>query len=79
MLERAAASIELAASKQRDLSALTVCISGPTVADVKQRIHTFREQVLNRCDEDREAAAVYQLCIQFFPLTRLDEPADQEA
>lgn len=79
MLERAAGSIELAASTQRDLSALTVCIADPTVADVKQRIHTFREQVLNRCDEDSDASAVYQLCIQFFPLTRLEEAADQEA
>jgi uncharacterized protein (TIGR02147 family) len=70
MLERAAESIELVDRNSRDISALTVCIEGATVADLKDRIHRFRETLLERCDGDEDPDVVYQINIQLFPLAK---------
>jgi len=73
MLERAAGSMELVRREQRDVSALTVCISAETVAEVKERIHRFRDELLERCDADPKGHTVYQLNIQLFPLSQPQE------
>jgi uncharacterized protein (TIGR02147 family) len=72
MLERAAESMTLVESDRRDISALTVCIAADTIAELKSRIHEFREILLDRCDRDEDATNVYQLNIQLFPLTGRD-------
>lgn len=69
MIERAASSLETFAREERDVSALTVCIRGSTVAELKERIHRFREEMLDVCDREEEPERVYQLCIQLFPLS----------
>jgi uncharacterized protein (TIGR02147 family) len=69
MIERAAESMETVASELRDLAALTVCISPSTVAEVKQRIHQFREALTELCDSDPAGEVVYQLNVQWFPLS----------
>ncbi len=73
MLERAAGSMELVRREQRDVSALTVCISAGTVTELKERIHRFRDELLERCDADPKGHAVYQLNIQLFPLSQPEE------
>ncbi len=73
MLERAAASIETVPRELRDLAALTVCISPGRAAEVKQRIHEFREALTELCDADAQGDIVYQLNIQWFPLSRSKE------
>jgi len=69
MLERAAQSIETVPAAQRDLAALTVCVSAETAALVKQRIHQLREALTELCDADTKGSTVYQLNIQWFPLS----------
>jgi uncharacterized protein (TIGR02147 family) len=69
MIERAADSIESVKSELRDLAALTVCVSPATVAQVKQRIHQFREALTELCDSDASGEVVYQLNVQWFPLS----------
>jgi uncharacterized protein (TIGR02147 family) len=69
MLERAAQAIETVPATQRDLAALTVCVSAETAALVKQRIHQFREALTELCDADTKGSVVYQLNIQWFPLS----------
>jgi len=73
MLERAAQSIETVPAAQRDLAALTVCVSAETAALVKERIHQFREALTELCDADTRGSAVYQLNIQWFPLSLAKE------
>lgn len=73
MLQRAGESIELVDRELRDLSALTMVISSATVAEMKQRIHAFRERMLDLSMRDEAPTAVYQLGIQLFPLTRPDD------
>jgi uncharacterized protein (TIGR02147 family) len=77
MLERAAAAIEDVPRELRDLAALTVCVSPETAALVKQRIHQFREALTELCDADTRGAVVYQLNVQWFPLSRATESDSQ--
>lgn len=69
MIERAGESLETVPAALRDLAALTVCISPGTAARVKERIHQFREALTELCDSDTAGAVVYQLNIQWFPLS----------
>src|SRR3954471_14028572 len=75
MLERAAASIDTVPRELRDLAALTVCISPTTIALVKERIHKFRESLTELCDSDTQGSTVYQLNMQWFPLSATPEEA----
>jgi uncharacterized protein (TIGR02147 family) len=69
MIERAGESLETVPAALRDLAALTVCISPQTAAQVKERIHQFREALTELCDSDTAGAVVYQLNVQWFPLS----------
>ncbi|MBI2392625.1 MAG: TIGR02147 family protein [Deltaproteobacteria bacterium] len=69
MLERASDSIETVKSHRRDLAALTVCVRPETAAIVKERIHRFREELTAICDADDAGSVVYQLNVQWFPLS----------
>ncbi len=78
MLQRAAESMKLVPQRYRDVSALTVCISPSAVSEFKERIHAFREGMLDLGDRDDNPTAVYQLNIQFFPLSRVEEVEEDE-
>jgi uncharacterized protein (TIGR02147 family) len=77
MLQRASESIDDIPAKLRDLAALTVCVSSATAAQVKERIHQFREALTELCDAEPDGATVYQLNIQWFPLTHDEEISPQ--
>ena len=78
MLERASASIEDIPPTERDLAALTVCVGASTAALVKERIHKFREEITQLCDADPKGAIVYQLNIQWFPLSAVPGEEDSK-
>lgn len=78
MLNQASTSISRIPHLERDISALTVCIDGATRREVKDRIHDFRERLLDLCDRVEEPKRVYQLNIQFFPLTGPAELEDED-
>lgn len=77
MLERAGDSIEHVAPLHRDLAALTVCVTPETAAIVKERIHRFREELTQICDADSVGSVVYQLNVQWFPLSAI--PGEEES
>lgn len=77
MLERAAESITEVSRELRDISALTVCVHRDRVAEFKARIHEFREQLLEFGDSEENPEVVYQLNIQLFPLTQIEEENPQ--
>ncbi|MBH25154.1 MAG: hypothetical protein CMH57_12015 [Myxococcales bacterium] len=79
MMERASESIELVHRDHRDISALTVCISPERIAEFKDRIHAFRETLLDLGDRDDQPTCVYQLNFQFFPLNEVPSDPDDEA
>lgn len=69
MMKRAADSIESTPRTERDISGLTVCVSEALIPTIKQRIHQFRESLLELCDSDESPEVVYQINFQLFPLT----------
>jgi uncharacterized protein (TIGR02147 family) len=77
MLERASDSIETVKPLHRDLAALTVCVSPETAAVVKERIHRFREELTQICDADAKGNVVYQLNVQWFPLSAVPGEEDE--
>jgi uncharacterized protein (TIGR02147 family) len=77
MLERAADAIDTVKPHQRDMAALTACVSVKTAALVKERIHRFREELAELCDQDETGEAVYQLNIQWFPLSVTPDDSDE--
>src|SRR6185436_10837443 len=64
MIERAGHAVDAVPPEQRDVSALTVCIKASSLAELKERIHRFREDMLQLCDSETEPERVYQLNIQ---------------
>lgn len=73
MLQRASEAIDEIPAKLRDLAALTVRVSPNTAARVKERIHQFREALTELCDAETDGTIVYQLNVQWFPLSREEE------
>ncbi len=78
MIERAGQSVTAVPPEERDVSALTVCIREGSLADVKARIRRFREELMDRCDTETEPERVYQLCVQFFPLSAAKQASSAE-
>ncbi len=54
----------------RNMSALTLGISAKTYAAMCDEVATFRHRLLELAEEDEEADSVYQLNLQFFPVSR---------
>jgi uncharacterized protein (TIGR02147 family) len=74
MMERAGAALELFAAAERDISALTLCLSKDGLAEVKERIRKFRRELLNYSVDQDDPEQVVQINFQLFPLTaRRDE------
>lgn len=69
MMARAAASIDLVASERRDISAVTLLVSGAGVRRVKQKIQRFRRELLRLALEESDATQVIQVNFQLFPLS----------
>ena len=76
MLERAGESIELVPRQFRDLGAMTVCISPETIAELKSRVHAFREVLFELCDSDDDPQVVFQINTQLFPLSELPDTSE---
>lgn len=73
MLERAAASMELVAAPQRDISSLTFSADEAVLHEVKQRIQTFRKDLMAFVEERGPGTRVVQLNLQLFPLSTAED------
>ncbi|MGM0557870.1 MAG: TIGR02147 family protein [Myxococcota bacterium] len=76
MLERAGDTIEKVPREARDLAAMTVCISRESIAELKRRVHDFREILFEYCDRDENPEVVFQINTQLFPLSQLPDTED---
>jgi uncharacterized protein (TIGR02147 family) len=70
MIESAKTSIDLVPSDERDISALTLCMSEGGLLRLKQRIQSFRKELLSLAAENQDGEQVVQLNMQLFPLTK---------
>jgi uncharacterized protein (TIGR02147 family) len=72
MLSKGADSIETVPREHREVSGMTMCISGETFTEIKERIHAFRESLMELAEraEGGDPDRLYQLNLVFFPLSR---------
>ncbi|MBI4405298.1 MAG: TIGR02147 family protein [Deltaproteobacteria bacterium] len=54
----------------REMNGVTICISKKSVQAIKEKIRAFRKELNETFSQDPEAQEVYQINIQFFPLTK---------
>jgi uncharacterized protein (TIGR02147 family) len=70
MMERAAASIDLVAPEERDISSLTLCVAEDGLRRFKERVKRFRRELLELSALDDDPVQVIQINFQLFPLTK---------
>lgn len=73
MLERASAAIDLIPREEREISALTLCVSQEVLLDLKERIREFRRELLQLAELGGAPERVVQLNFQLFPLSEKTE------
>ena len=69
MLQRAAASIDLVPSAERDISSVTILLGRAGVQRVKEKLRRFRRELLELALGEAEATQVLQVNLQLFPLS----------
>jgi uncharacterized protein (TIGR02147 family) len=69
MLERAAAALDAVPRDEREIAALTLCLSGAQIDELKQRLERFREELLQLYTAGPDASRIVQVNLQMFPLS----------
>lgn len=72
MLRLAGESIRRFPASQRDLGAMTICVTPEDLGEIKRRIHGFREQILALGDERPGGTILLQFNTQLFPLNKVE-------
>jgi uncharacterized protein (TIGR02147 family) len=75
MLERAAEALDSLPREERDVSCLTLCVSQAKLAELKERVRDFRQELLRTAELDDSPERVVQINFQIFPLSIAAEPA----
>lgn len=77
MIDRAQESLAEVPREKREVSSLTLGVSNEEFAEIKRRIHTFKEEIfayLSQAEDQNET--VVQLNFQLFPLLSTEEEGD---
>ena len=69
MLERAAAALDGVPRAEREIAALTLCLSRDQQSELKQRLERFREELLQLYTTGPDATRIVQVNLQMFPLS----------
>lgn len=70
MMRQATAAMETFPVAQRDLTALTMCVSADAFERIKNRLAELRREIIDICETDVATTQVLQLNLQLFPLSR---------
>lgn len=69
MIELGKESITAVDELERDVSAITVCVTAEIAGKMKRELSAFRKKLLEMADECKDPHGVYQLNFQLFPVT----------
>ncbi|MEM6927192.1 MAG: TIGR02147 family protein [Myxococcota bacterium] len=72
MMGRAAAALDELPPAERDISSVTLCLGPDAVQRMKDRIRSFRRELLQMSATEESPDQVIQVNVQLFPLTRGD-------
>jgi len=75
MIEQAKLALDRLPREERDISSLTLCVSSDGLTRLKERIATFRRELLQMAELEGEPSRVVQINFQLFPLTRKKDPS----
>jgi uncharacterized protein (TIGR02147 family) len=70
MLERASEAIDAVPREQREIAALTLCLSEAQLTELKARLVSLRRELLEEYTAGPDARRVVQVNFQLFPLTK---------
>jgi uncharacterized protein (TIGR02147 family) len=73
MMIRAAESIDSVPASERDISSLTFCFSKNGMSELKKRIGSFRQEIIELAEAQSVPHQVLQLNLQLFPLSITDD------
>lgn len=62
---------------RRDISTLSLSISGPMFARIREKLKEYRRELLDMAKQDDHADRVYQMNLQLFPLSAATPEEDQ--
>lgn len=69
MMQRAAEALDLVPRDEREVAALTLCVSEARLHELKAELEAFREHLLQRYMRDERPERVVQVNFQMFPLS----------
>lgn len=72
VIELSADALERFPKKERDISTVTLSLSGEQFELMKERVQAMRKELLEMADKEENADRVYQVNFQIFPLTDSD-------
>jgi len=77
MIGRALAALDELPPADRDISSVTVTLGPDGVQLLKERLRSFRRELLQQSAEETDPRRVLQVNLQLFPLTRGDDGDDE--
>jgi uncharacterized protein (TIGR02147 family) len=63
--------------EHRDISTVTMGISSETYKKLKEEVRAFRKRCIRIADADENVDRVYQLNVQFFPVSAIPDENDK--
>ena len=73
MMQRAAEAIDRVPRDEREIAALTLCVSEARMRELKAEVEAFRHRLAARYQGDPEPERVVQINFQLFPLSKKKE------
>jgi uncharacterized protein (TIGR02147 family) len=78
MIELGKQAIDAVSREQREISSMTLCVSEQCMAQIKQRMQEFEDEIFQMVQRDHDARRVYQMNLQFFPVSDEAQAGDAE-
>jgi len=73
MIERAGEAIDLFTGDEREIASLTLCIDEAILPELKQRMQTFRRELMQFAERTGQRKRVVQINFQLFPLSKKEK------
>ncbi len=77
LLQSASRALEEVPRDEREISALTLCVSHEVMLQLKERVRAFRRELLHFAEQEGAPERVVQVNFQLFPMSRKKEENDE--
>lgn len=77
-MRKAGESIDSIPRENRDISSVTFPVSSQTAKRIKEKIQKFRMELAEEAASDSNVDTIYQLNLQLFPVTQIEEDTSED-